>query len=246
MAIKIKCTCGAMYDDSYKFCPECATPNPRVANRKRLTEVSSEESTEKKPSVRKKFTKIGESDFTNSSSISNIPVNGNSKAFNGSNEINEELDEVDKDYEDDLIEEIEDEDEYEDDSLIDEYEDYEDEEDDEELVDEADYEDEEEIIPSYSKSSTLKAPFTKSTKEAISSIDKKPNSKKISSTTRSSLAKSTKSSYDPNFDGYYDDRLPAILDEVTKTSHMDVILKISLAIVCIAALITYCIFYVQI
>ena len=49
-----------------------------------------------------------------------------------------------------------------------------------------------------------------------------------------------------NHDGYYDDRLPAILDEVTKTSHMDVILKISLSAVCIAALITYCIFYVQV
>ena len=71
-----------------------------------------------------------------------------------------------------------------------------------------------------------------------------PKTKKVIQT-KSSLGKN-KPAYDPNHDGYYDDRLPAILDEVTKTSHMDVILKISLSAVCIAALITYCIFYVQV
>ena len=52
--------------------------------------------------------------------------------------------------------------------------------------------------------------------------------------------------YDPNHDGYYDDRLPAILDEVAKTSHMDIVVKSILAVLCVAALIAYCIFYVNV
>lgn len=64
----------------------------------------------------------------------------------------------------------------------------------------------------------------------------------VQSTTLSSSAES----YDPNYDGYYDDRLPAILNENTKISHMDFILKASLAFACVIGVIVYCIFYVQV
>ncbi len=52
--------------------------------------------------------------------------------------------------------------------------------------------------------------------------------------------------YEPNGDGYYDDRLPQIIDEITKTSHLDVYLKITLAVIILVATIVYCIYYVQI
>ena len=108
-----------------------------------------------------------------------------------------------------------------------------------------DYEAEERKIKSFrSKSKALGSPGAKRINQTPKVPKKKVAPKKISSTTRSSLGK--KKSYDPNHDGYYDDRLPAILDEVTKTSHIDVILKIALSIVVIAALITYCIFYVNV
>lgn len=229
MAIKIKCSCGAMYEDTFKFCPECATPNPRMQSKKpRIQPVSSEDA-EEKVSVRKKFTKVGESD------LGNAPVSESPKQKKKLIPEPEPEYEEEEDYED------------EDNEYSDEYEeDYEDEED-EEPEDDEDYEDEDDYVveaPAYrSTAKTLGAPSVKSIKNS-SSPSKKLETKKISST-KSSLNKK-KNSYDPNFDGYYDDRLPAILDEVTKTSHLDVILKISFAIICIVALIVYCIFYVQV
>lgn len=52
--------------------------------------------------------------------------------------------------------------------------------------------------------------------------------------------------YNPNHDGYYNDRLPELLDEITKASHTDTILRIILILVGIIALIVYCIFYVNV
>lgn len=250
MAIKIKCSCGAMYEDTFKFCPECATPNPRMQSKKpRIQPVSSEDA-EEKVSVRKKFTKVGESDLGNAP-VSESPKQKKKLIPEPEPEYEEEEDYEDEDneYSDEYEEDYEDEDDSE------EYEEGEDEyyeensedEEDEEPEDDEDYEDEDDYVveaPAYrSTAKTLGAPSAKSLKNS-SSPSKMLETKKISST-KSSLNKK-KNSYDPNFDGYYDDRLPAILDEVTKTSHLDVILKISFAIICIVALIVYCIFYVQV
>lgn len=123
-------------------------------------------------------------------------------------------------------------------------EDYEDEYEDEELEEEAPTP-APSPLPFKGKGKVLSAPSIKNTMNAAKkTVAVMPKTKPVTQT-KSSLGKN-KPDYDPNHDGYYDDRLPAILDEVTKTSHMDVILKISLSAVCIAALITYCIFYVQV
>ena len=123
-------------------------------------------------------------------------------------------------------------------------EDYEDEYEDEELEEEASTP-APSPLPFKGKGKVLSAPSIKNTMNAAKkTVAVMPKTKPVIQT-KSSLGKN-KPDYDPNHDGYYDDRLPAILDEVTKTSHMDVILKISLSAVCIAALITYCIFYVQV
>lgn len=233
----IICSCGNRYEDTFKFCPECAAPNPKMQNRKpKLQEVSIEDTPAEQPSVRKKFKKLGESSLSDASTPT-IPVQKTKPVPEPEYEEDDEDIEDEYEYEEDIEDEDEDdssEEDYEDED----YEDYEDEDEDED-------EDDEEPIPvSRVKKSTLAAPTVKTTKQAASSQKAKPQAKKISST-KSSLGKKNKA-YDPNYDGYYDDRLPAILDEVTKTSHADVILKISLAIVCIAALITYCIFYVQV
>ena len=52
--------------------------------------------------------------------------------------------------------------------------------------------------------------------------------------------------YNPNSDGYYDDRLPKLVDEVMAASIGSVILKIGLAVICVAAVIVYCIYFVGI
>ncbi len=244
MAMKIKCVCGAMYDDSFKFCPECATPNPRAKKKVKSQESSSEKENIKQPQTRGKFTKIGESASPTSSVPS--PAKAIRKPIVAPVA-------PDEDYEDEIEEET---DEEEIDSYDDsDYEDAFDREDEDEP--EADYEDEvsydddgyeyeeQEDDTSYSlKARPLSSVSSRTVRHASSSALKKPKTKQISET-KSSLGKNKKT-YDPNYDGYYDDRLPAILDEVTKTTHVDVILKISLAIICIAALITYCIFYVQV
>lgn len=255
MAIKIKCSCGAMYEDTFKFCPECATPNPRMQAKKPKIQDESSEETPKAPSTRKKFTKVGESSLTSSTSEEIIkpkkkyipepePEYEDEDEYEDSTEEYEEEPDYDDEYEDDSDYDDEDEEdsEYED-------EDYEEEsgyeEDDDEQDDDDEYEEPVVKVPTYkSKSKALGAPTSKSIKQTSSAPSKKPSSKKVSST-KSSLSKKQRK-YDPNYDGYYDDRLPAILDEVTKTSHLDVILKIALAVICIAALIVYCIFYVQV
>lgn len=55
-----------------------------------------------------------------------------------------------------------------------------------------------------------------------------------------------KNPYNPNNDGYYNDRLPELLDEITKTSHTDTILRIVLVIIAMVAVIVYSIFYVKV
>lgn len=249
MAMKIKCACGVMYDDTFKFCPECATPNPRAKKKTKSQETSSEKNETQQPQTRGRFTKIGES------AVPSSPTPSPAKAIKKPIVTPAELDE---DYEDEIEEADEEGISSYDDS---DYEDAFDNEDEEEYGDEdeseEDYEDEgyeeddgyeyeeDEDDTSYSlKARPLSAVPARTVRHASSSVSKNPKTKQISAT-KSSLGKNKKT-YDPNFDGYYDDRLPAILDEVTKTTHIDVILKISLAIICIAALITYCIFYVQV
>ena len=250
MAMKIKCACGVMYDDTFKFCPECATPNPRAKKKTKSQETSSEKNETQQPQTRGRFTKIGES------SVPSSPIPSPAKAIRKpivtpaepeedyEDEIEEDIAEEEPDLYDDTDYEdafdSEDEVEYEDEDESEE--DYEDEASDED--DEYEYEEHEDDTSYSLKARPLSAVPARTVRHASSSVSKKPKTKPISST-KSSLGKNKKT-YDPNFDGYYDDRLPAILDEVTKTTHIDVILKISLAIICIAALITYCIFYVQV
>jgi len=249
MAMKIKCTCGVMYDETFKFCPECATPNKRAQRKLQSREVSFEESEPKQPQTRGKFTKIGESIAPSSPALATKVIKKpivapSTQKEDYEDEIEEETDEVEIDSYDDT--------DYEDafDSENEEY--YEDKDEPEaDYEDEVSYEDdgyeyeEQEDDTAYSlKARPLTSVSSRSVRHTCSSIPKKPNTKQISKT-KSSLGKNKKV-YDPNYDGYYDDRLPAILDEVTKTTHIDVILKISMAIICIAALITYCIFYVQV
>ena len=266
---QIKCKCGNIYDSSYKFCPECAVPNPMMNKKKhKLTEVSAD--TEEKP-AKKKFTKVGEGSLRSSANESpekkSYSIVRQGKPTVALKQVSvEEPEDIYEDYEDDeeaVSAYMEDEPDayydYEDDSEEceddeeDEYEDadFEDisEEDDYPVEDIEDSEEEkyqERFLPKQNENRhVLTAPTTKRLNKTVkSNITEMPKSKKISST-KSSLSKK-KSDYDPNHDGYYDDRLPAILDEVTKTSHLDVFLKIGLSTVCIAALITYCIFYVQV
>lgn len=237
--MKILCSCGNGYDDTFKFCPECAAPNPKMQAKK--TAPSTEQ-----PQKKNRFTRVDDNGVAtkkpspapnNASEIKLIPVQPQKKAPIPEDEDYEDEDEIveetpededyeDEDYEDESPEEAEYEEEYEDE-------------------DELEEDDEEEYTPSFKSSGkALGAPATKNIKSSKQSKPSPTPKTKKPSQVKSSLGK--KNTYDPNHDGYYDDRLPAILDEVTKTSHLDVILKIALAIVCIAALIVYCIFYVQV
>lgn len=281
---QITCKCGNIYDSGFKFCPECAAPNPEFAKKQ------SADSQSPKP-MKKKFTKVGESNLSKSSSEKETatpkpavtPVTSTmqktvapKKSYTivrqtsvvASKPVQQKQvqkkpipqpEEMYEEYEDEEEEALEpqtknnyEDYDYEDeeppvtDASADDYaenDDYEDEYEDEEL--------EEAPAPTPSplpfkgKGKVLSAPTIKSTRNvAKKTVAVMPKTKPVTQT-KSSLGKN-KPDYDPNHDGYYDDRLPAILDEVTKTSHMDVILKISLSAVCIAALITYCIFYVQV
>ncbi|WP_026658238.1 hypothetical protein [Butyrivibrio sp. AC2005] len=280
---QITCNCGSIYDSSFKFCPECAAPNPEYANK------PSADAQSPRP-MKKKFTKVGESSLNKSTSeqeppaskapstaapssmqrkvtpkknytivrqnpvVSATPIQHKPVQQNPMPESNELFEEYEND-EDDVSA-------FQDAEIYEDY-DYEDDEttlaetapvdydDDEDYEDE--HEDTAEEVPSpvqsapllRRKGKVLAAPTIKGERNISNkTITPMPKTKRIAQT-KSSLGKG-KPDYDPNHDGYYDDRLPAILDEVTKTSHMDVILKISLSAVCIAGLITYCIFYVQI
>ena len=273
MAIQLRCTaCGTMYDDTFKFCPECSTPNPRIAAKPKQhskpknvqAEYENDDMPVQKAPVKKKFTKIGESNLNKQARQTTEDPFSQPQAQPRPKRKQKPvpMPEPDYDYEDEYEDEAESseyEDDFEGSDYEDDYEgsDYEDEDEysEDEYEDEDDYEDEdvedpeitERKISSFkSKSKTLTAPPAKRIKQTPKPPKKKVAPKKIATTTRSSLGKKKKKAYDPNHDGYYDDRLPAILDEVTKTSHIDVILKIALAIVVISALITYCIFYVNV
>ncbi|ADL36558.1 hypothetical protein bpr_IV194 (plasmid) [Butyrivibrio proteoclasticus B316] len=252
---QITCNCGNTYDSGFKFCPECAAPNPEYAKsspaKKKFTKVGesslNKETSEKKPvapatkiNVPKKTCTIIQPVPVVKKPVQPKPV-PQPAALYEEYEDEEDIEEPvqttnnyqDYDYEDEAPAEEE-------------YEsgDYEDTEDYEDEVEEADEPEAAPAKPSIkfpSKGKVLSAPTIRQNRNTP---PKMPTTKRPSQT-KSSLGKK-KQEYDPNHDGYYDDRLPAILDEVTKTSHMDVILKISLSAVCIAALITYCIFYVQV
>ena len=290
---QITCNCGNIYDSGFKFCPECAAPNPEYAKKQ------PQDSSAPRP-TKKRFTKVGESTLNRTTSeqkpVTSKPIASTShspapaqkavtpkknytivrqtpvvpakpvqqKAVQQKTVLQKPVvqpDELYEEYEDEEEETVESQ------ALIN-YEDYDYEDDDDSEADTAsanyeaedDYEDEDDIedeedmpspappkssIPFKSKGKVLTAPTIKNKQNTASkTVTAMPKTKKVTQT-KSSLGKN-KPDYDPNHDGYYDDRLPAILDEVTKTSHMDVILKISLSAVCIAALITYCIFYVQV
>ena len=286
---QITCNCGNKYDSGFKFCPECAAPNPEYAKNQ------SSDAPAPKP-MKKRFTKVGESSLNKSTSehmpvatkpIAAKPVTTPSPApiqkavapkktytivrqtpVASAKPVQQKTvqqkpvpqpSEIYEEYEDEEEETTAQ-------QALNNYEeyDYEDEEApetesaEEEYKDEDDYEDEDETedeeysptpapstLPFKGKGKVLAAPTARNNRNvAPKTVAAMPKTKKVIQT-KSSLGRN-KPDYDPNHDGYYDDRLPAILDEVTKTSHMDVILKISLSAVCIAALITYCIFYVQV
>ncbi|MCR4903334.1 MAG: hypothetical protein K6A23_10800 [Butyrivibrio sp.] len=271
---QITCKCGNTYDSSFKFCPECATPNPKFTEVNSHSDASSTEQSIKP--LKKKFTKVGESTFNKQSSsvqskenvsapISHtlpkkkgtiIRQSGISSPVIQPKQL-PKADAIYEDYEDEIEDEKTDIQDY----------DFEDEDYKEETVkaDNSEYDDidddyyEDEIIsdssvspapspenhPLKNGSKVLGAPGNRIDRtRPVKNISSFPKTKTVSQT-KSSLGKEN-TEYDPNHDGYYDDRLPAILDEVTKTSHLDVLLKISLSAICIAALITYCIFYVQV
>ncbi len=279
---QITCNCGNTNDSGFKFCPECAAPNPEYAKKQTI------ESQSPRP-AKKKFTKVGESSLNKSSSEKSIVADKTvapaaaapiqkAAAPKKSYTIMRQTpvipaktiqakpvpqpEDLYEEYEDD----VEDTPVSQSDDSYEDY-DYEDEEtpvagtsasyygESEDYEDEDEYEEEEveEVpvatapspLPFKNKGKVLAAPTTKSIRNvAKKTVTAMPKTKQVTQT-KSSLGKN-KPDYDPNHDGYYGDRLPAILDEVTKTSHMDVILKICLSAVCIAALITYCIFYVQV
>lgn len=252
MAI-ITCSCGNNYDDSFKFCPECATPNPNIQVKKpKLKEVSDD--SEQTPVRKSKFVKVGESNMRSSSSTWQEVTPKNTKPARPQKAIEPEYEDEDEDEDEEIEEtkyaqsstEYEDYEDEDDEESSEEYEDDEDDVNDANEDDDDEYEEEDDYTPTFrSSTKALGAPAVKSIKQSQPKNSPKPKAKSINANTKSSLNKKQKN-YDPNNDGYYDDRLPAILDEVTKTSHLDVILKISLAVVCIAALIVYCIFYVQV
>ncbi|MCF0125153.1 MAG: hypothetical protein HUJ68_05255 [Clostridia bacterium] len=229
----IKCQCGNIYDDGFKFCPECATPNPSLRNNSSPKKIG-------------KFTKVGD----NTSSVSVLSQSTATIVRNTPPKKSEPVEDYYEDEEDleEVTEEPSEDNEYfEDSEYVDDESNTEEYEQDEYYEDEYEDDDEDEepqvTVTEYkpSKAKTLSAPSPKKTDYSTQRKSVKNELPK----TKSSLAKKP-SSYDPNYDGYYDDRLPALLDEVTKTSHIDVILKIALSIACIAALITYCIFYLQV
>ncbi len=258
---QIKCKCGNIYDQKFKFCPECAAPNPVIKKKTKLSEVSLEVA--EKP-VKKKFKKIGEDSLTNEEPVrakkSYDFIEDNDEDYNT---LPEDQEDLFADYEDDdddtssstfedSYEESYDYEDEDDDTPSDEYEDYEDEDEvfDEEAPSEDDEDDNQATSTSAIKANkpadrrVLTAPSLKSLKRTTNVKQApKPAVKKVSST-KSSLGK--KAPYDPNHDGYYDDKLPATLNEATKTTHLDVLTKAALSVVCIAGLIAYCIFYVQV
>lgn len=231
---RIKCQCGYIYEDSFKFCPECAEPNPLLAN----PEISEEPAddvpvSQPAPAARKRFTRIssdGNSDNTGKSAsvpdedVSPAPLPERKPLRPARQE------------------------EYEEEA--------------EETATPPARKPLRPVSDTRPRSQVLSAPSYTAEEEPEGEeyeyeddyeeeyeeeYEEKPvrNSRASSLRPSPSRPKTSGSSYDPNHDGYYDDRLPAVLDEATKISHMDVILKIVLAVVGIAALIVYCIFYVN-
>ena len=162
----------------------------------------------------------------------------------------EEEEYEEEEYEEEEYEEEEYEEEYEEECEEDEA--YEDEEDE----DEEDYENEDSnpknrFFPNigYKKSAprVISAPRVKTSDDTHQMRRRSNVPPTDSSTAQKKRQKNTRAQiHDVNFDGYYDDRLPAILDEVTKASYVDIVVKGILAIACIIALIVYCIYYVNV
>ena len=246
---KIKCSCGTVYDSNFKFCPECAKQNPyyqaqpqqtvppkksTLHNTQSQTQMQNQTQPNPVPKQKKSTVIYSNSQFWNN----NTQQTSNNNMQQAPNNMQQQVDNDFADYEDEPTNEPE----YIEDVNENDFADYEDE-----------YEDvdtDEEVIEYIEDESNDEAPNNISTSRIISSRNQKaPNALKaptIKGNVRSSASTTSTPQYDPNHDGYYDDRLPAILDEVTKTSHMDVIAKIVLAVVCLTALITYCIFYVKV
>ena len=230
----IKCQCGNIYDGAFKFCPECATANPSFGASSAPKQIG-------------KFTKVGDNSSSNTihtASGAKIVTNSLPKAEpveeyyedeaeEDSALLSEEETDIEEYFEDEYPEDEDDEEFYES-NMSESYDEY------------TSSEVESNIAafdskPASIKTKVLKAPAIK----PINQIKSEGTSSASAIRTKSSLNK-VESTYNPNHDGYYDDRLPALLDEVTRTSHLDVYLKIALSISCIAALITYCIFYLQV
>ena len=57
----VTCKCGNIYNERFKFCPECATPNPN------MTDTNTQE-----PDKKKGFVKVGESNLATSKTATTI------------------------------------------------------------------------------------------------------------------------------------------------------------------------------
>lgn len=286
---QITCTCGNVYEDTFKFCPECAAPNPNYGKSSNSDNI---QNTNQGASPRKKFTRISSArNNVENASITprKIPVVADN--FNEDNDDYSETEDVsiESEYvppvnnvrpqpktvrnvyqppEDEEDNEFEEESDLYNRQTYSSRTDY----DEEYTDDEYDEDDEEYYEPKPSpkrrspisissshmtrkkgkinKTPVLGSPYDSGDDYEDDYEDYEPSpaprARKSKNTERINKKNNKRKSYDPNHDGYYDDRLPAILDEVTKTSHLDVILKVALAVVCLAGLITYCIFYVQV
>lgn len=242
------CNCGFTFSEEFSFCPKCGTKIPDV-------KVYPDLSPSPEPVKIGKFKKVG------SSSLPFIAKQGASSSIIDSDNYNEDKTNSNKllstqSYSDNEFEELF-EDEPDEEELLDneEYEDEEDNETFEEDYDEKDFSDENDEMDEDTDEDLVLSEIDSNAKNHfnLNNTFSKHKSKdsKLNNNLKANHSSTIKhninelNSYNPNHDGFYDDRLPAILDENIKYSHLEVILKISLSLIGIFSFIAYCIFYVK-
>lgn len=178
----VKCTCGNLYNESYKFCPECAAPNPNYKNVK---------NNNVQPPSSVKIVKKNSPTIQKEEYYEDDPSDNTTDPEEEFNYAQEEY------YEDDPP-----------DNTTDSEEEY-------------DYEN----VP------------------AEDNIEE--NKAQSNYQGESPTATAAGKEYDLNYDGYYDDRLPLIVDELTKTSYRNLIFKGIISIAGVAAIIVYCLYFIH-
>lgn len=177
----VKCTCGNLYNESYKFCPECAAPNPHYKN----VENNNVQPPSSAKIVKKNSPTIQKEEYYEDDPPDNTT---DPEEYNYAQE---------EYYEDDPP-----------DNTTDSEEEY-------------DYEN----VPA---------------EDNIEENEAQSNYQGESPT-----ATAAGKEYDLNYDGYYDDRLPLIVDELTKTSYRNLIFKGIISIAGVAAIIVYCLYFIH-